>query len=310
MSGWFAMNRAMFSHPIFEGKPYRVAAWAWILGTAAWKDTSQDANGQAVTVKRGQLLTSYRQMSDKTGVPVQHLRTLINRLRGEHAIDTDTNTGRLLITIRNYDKYQSSGEPANTAKNTAATQQQHTKEQGNKVTTVEAKASLSAKADANAEISEAVKLFKQVAAAQGWPSIRILSKARQTALRARLREAGGIDGWREALRKAAASNHCNGDNDRGWLCNFDFLTQQKSFAKLMEGNYDNRTPKGTTRHTGASSPHDSLFAGFAQSACNDFGGSETGFSDDRGSEYPSNPQVGCGPSGDTSQPILRVIGSN
>lgn len=106
MNGWFAMNRAMFDHPIFAGKPDRIAAWAWIIATAAWKDTRQDANGKTVTVQRGQLLTSYRQMSAATGVSVKALRLLIERLQGEDAIGTDKGTGRLLITIRNYDKYQ------------------------------------------------------------------------------------------------------------------------------------------------------------------------------------------------------------
>lgn len=134
MNGWFAMNRAMFKHPIFKGKPDRVAAWAWMLATAAWRDVKQDAGGKIVTVKRGQLLTSYRQMSDATGVKIQPLRTLIKQLGGEHAISTDTNTGRLLITIRNYDKYQAPQSDSNTATNKQSTHDQHTKEQDNNLT--------------------------------------------------------------------------------------------------------------------------------------------------------------------------------
>lgn len=134
MNGWFAMNRAMFSHPIFKGRPERVAAWAWMLATAAWRDTNQDAGGKQVAVKRGQLLTSYRQMSEATGVPIQPLRTLINQLSASHAINTDTNTGRLLITIRNYDKYQTPPQDTNTGSNGQSTRDQHTKEQDNNKT--------------------------------------------------------------------------------------------------------------------------------------------------------------------------------
>ena len=135
MKGWFAMNRAMFEHPLFVGRPERVAAWAWMIAMAAWKETKQDANGKTITVKRGQLLTSYRQMSKATGVPVQPLRTLIEKLQGEGAINTDTSTGRLLVTISNYEKYQNADE----GKKRPATHEQHTsntqKEQGNKETT-------------------------------------------------------------------------------------------------------------------------------------------------------------------------------
>lgn len=131
MSGWFALNRGLFNHPIFAGNPERIAAWAWIVSTAAWKETRQDANGKTVTVKRGQILTSYRQISDATGVGVQVLRTLISRLEGERAINTDVTHGRLLITLCNYEKYQPTPTASNTAPNTAPTHDQHTKEKDN-----------------------------------------------------------------------------------------------------------------------------------------------------------------------------------
>ncbi len=121
MSGWFSINRAMLEHPIFEGQPLRVAAWVWLVGKAAWKDTKQNANGKTVEVKRGQILTSYRQMSAATGVPVQVLRTLVQRLTTDNTIATETNTGRLLITLCNYEKYQSQQHTLNTP----LTQEQH-----------------------------------------------------------------------------------------------------------------------------------------------------------------------------------------
>jgi hypothetical protein len=256
VSGWFAMKRGLHDHPIFKGQPLRVAAWSWMVATAAWKDTRQNAGGAVVTIRRGQLLTSYRQMSEATGVPVQVLRTLICQLRGEHAISTDTNTGRMLITICNYDKYQGGGDTDNKADNTASTQRQHTKEQENKRTTEEeAKASLSSGDDDESsppvrkprkpaspqhlnDIAEAVDAYNETAAAAGWPKVQVMSKPRRAALNARLLECGGLDGWRLALAKARASPHLCGDNDRGWRADFDFLTSQKKFAKLLEGSYD------------------------------------------------------------------------
>lgn len=108
----------------------------------------------------------------------------------------------------------------------------------------EAKASLSsgdeAKARREAEIDEAVSAFNDAARLAGWPSVKVLSKARRSAMAQRLRECGGIDGWRSAMARARASPHLTGQNDRGWVASFDFLTNQRSFAKLMEGNYDPR----------------------------------------------------------------------
>jgi hypothetical protein len=128
MSGWFAMKRGIHDHPLFYQQPERLFVWSWILAKAAWADTRQDAGGQTVTVKRGQLLTSYRQISNATGVGVKAIRNLVGRLQAESAIDTDKGTGRLLITIRNYERYQSRRGGEGTGEGTARAQQGHTKE--------------------------------------------------------------------------------------------------------------------------------------------------------------------------------------
>lgn len=123
--------------------------------------------------------------------------------------------------------------------------------------------------DANASLSElriAVDAFNATAADAGWPQCQRLSKAREAALKARLAECGGVDGWRIALAKARASPHLTGQNDRGWTASFDFLTQASSFAKLMEGNYDPRPRPDSARpayQRGPGGAHDSMVAGFA-----------------------------------------------
>lgn len=88
------------------------------------------------------------------------------------------------------------------------------------------------------EIAQAVSAYNVAAESAGWPQVKILSTSRRSALKARLKECGGIEGWHAALEKAQSSPHLTGQNDRGWTASFDFLTRQSSFAKLMEGNYD------------------------------------------------------------------------
>ena len=113
------------------------------------------------------------------------------------------------------------------------------------------------------EIAHAVTAYNATAEASGWPTVRILSKARRSALAARLREAGGLAGWEAALSRAQASPHCCGENARGWTANFDFLTRQSSFAKLMEGNYDPRNHAGRTDETRRGSGMVAAFAAVA-----------------------------------------------
>lgn len=122
----------------------------------------------------------------------------------------------------------------------------------------EAKASLSSGADKTAdvqpidEIAIAVSAYNASATVSGWPKVQVLNKTRRSALNARLKDCGGLDGWVTALAKAQASPHLCGHNNRGWTASFDFLTSQSGFTKLMEGNYDDRQSPQQNRHAAAS----------------------------------------------------------
>lgn len=88
------------------------------------------------------------------------------------------------------------------------------------------------------DVGEAVTLWNAMAACAGLPTVQRVTDTRRRAVRARLAECGGIDGWKVALGKVETSAFLCGDNDRGWKADFDFLLQAKSFTKLMEGAYD------------------------------------------------------------------------
>lgn len=94
------------------------------------------------------------------------------------------------------------------------------------------------------DISEAVRIYNETAAEFQWPQVQKLSKQRIAALNARLRESGGISGWADAINRAGNSAFLTGQTAKPFFANFDWLTKAGNFAKLMEGNYDNRTGKG------------------------------------------------------------------
>lgn len=115
--------------------------------------------------------------------------------------------------------------------------------------------------DANASSSEeatAVEKYNEAAARSGWSAVQRMSKPRLSALRARLRDAGGLDGWIAAIGKAEASDFLCGrrpGRDGPFFASFDFITQASSFTKLMEGNYDNRQqPERSQRQPSTDDP--------------------------------------------------------
>lgn len=97
------------------------------------------------------------------------------------------------------------------------------------------------------EIAKAVTAYNVAADRAGWPKVQKLSPARRQALRGRLKDAGGIEGWEHALTKAEGSNFLTGQTSKPFLASFDFITKSGNFIKIMEGNYDDKPNSQTGR---------------------------------------------------------------
>ena len=59
-----------------------------------------------ITVKRGQYVTSIADLSKITGLSVKQVRTSLNRLKETNEVAIQTNSKGSIITINNYDKFQ------------------------------------------------------------------------------------------------------------------------------------------------------------------------------------------------------------
>jgi hypothetical protein len=108
---WIAICADIAEHPVVGiHKPRHMAAWIWMLTTTAWKTTRREVAGKVVTVKRGQLVASRSYIAKKTGLSEQEVRTLLVKL-STHGMVSVCNQGTNVITICNYEKYQTS-QPA------------------------------------------------------------------------------------------------------------------------------------------------------------------------------------------------------
>jgi hypothetical protein len=86
------------------------------------------------------------------------------------------------------------------------------------------------------DLHEALSIFAEAADRNGWPKPQGAAGARAKALAARMAEAGGLDGWRDAVDRAEASSFL-----RGWRgFGLDWMLKPANFTKITEGNYDNR----------------------------------------------------------------------
>jgi hypothetical protein len=92
-----------------------------------------------------------------------------------------------------------------------------------------------------ADCEIAVSNWNRAAGEHGWPKVQRLTAARSKQLAGRIKEAGGLDGWQAALKKAGESDFLCGRNVAWSGFCFDWMTKAANFTKLMEGNYENRT---------------------------------------------------------------------
>jgi hypothetical protein len=120
--GWFKVKRGITKHPIFVGRPERLAVWLWLLDNVAWADTSVDVRGRVVQIRSGSVSVSERRISEETGVGYQVVRTLLGRLETEGMITQSTTQGRKVITLCNWGKYQHQPDQGNAKGNATLTQ--------------------------------------------------------------------------------------------------------------------------------------------------------------------------------------------
>lgn len=88
----------------------------------------------------------------------------------------------------------------------------------------------------------AIDDWNATASDTGLPAVQKITGGRRRLLEARLRDCGGLEGWRIALGKIRDSpfllGKLNGADHASWRADFDFIINEKHFTKLMEGGYD------------------------------------------------------------------------
>lgn len=73
-----------------------------------------------------------------------------------------------------------------------------------------------------------------------YPSIRDINGKRKQAVSARYKANPDLEVFRRLFEKAEASKFLQGNNDRGFKADFDFMVNASRFDRLLEGAYDDR----------------------------------------------------------------------
>lgn len=251
----------------------RFLEWEWYDQTSMvrlflhilLKANYEDKKWHGVVIKRGQLVTSFANLSAETGLSLQVIRSCLDKLQRTGEVNKQSTSQYTIITVCKYADYQQFEDAEQQTNNIQITSEQQAsnkrvtneQQQHKNIRKKEYKNiyTLSNERESDAVASEPKKASKDVVDFAGLISFfnRAMEQAkaiiprcqscegkRREFVRARIRE-HGMDKVYEMITKASESDFLNGKNDRGWIADFTWLFRPSNFQKVLEGNYDNRT---------------------------------------------------------------------
>jgi hypothetical protein len=238
VSGYVRIHRPLFEgHPAFRNCA-EAMAFAWLIVKAQWQPAKVRYKDRIIFLDRGQAAVSVRDFARAMDRDKAWIERLLKRLKSETMVTTRNETGVTVITICNYNEYQSDVGRCETVDETpgetGARQGRDTEQRIEEREEVKNSASQSV---ARQPVSEAVSVWNENAPHAGWPRINALSDKRRRHVASRLRD-HGLDGWKAAITRARISPYL-GHDPPSWFT-FNWIILPDNFLKLTEGNYDRR----------------------------------------------------------------------
>lgn len=106
-NGYIKLHRSMSSWRWYK-EPKTVLLWVHLLLNANYEPRAMADR----TIERGQIATSLSSLSEQTGLTIKEVRTSLDRLKKTGEISVYSNRHMTVITIAEYDRYQSDeGKP-------------------------------------------------------------------------------------------------------------------------------------------------------------------------------------------------------
>lgn len=125
--GYIKLNRNLLRWEWFDNNAALLVLVRLTL-KAAWRDTEY----QGVTLKRGQVITSLREIANENHITEQQTKTALSHLEATHKITREATKKFSIITLLDYDCFFEN----NTQNNQQTTHEQHTEQQTNNTPTL------------------------------------------------------------------------------------------------------------------------------------------------------------------------------
>ena len=255
--GWIQLHRSL-------------REWEWFTDVNAshlfiyclLRANHKDVKWRGIAIGRGQFVTSLDTISKETGLSVMQVRTAIKKLVLTNELTNQSTNINRLITVTNYNKYQSDNKPDNKP----LTKQQQTSNKA--VTTDNNKNNNNNENNNNKDIGDSIESTHPQQMIDIWNNKvqtvltggKILNtKARVAKLKLRLKEYcnNNLDDWSAYCEQIASTPFLMGDNNRQWKISIDWALEPKNITKIIENNYE----RANTKPAESSNPHSNFTKG-------------------------------------------------
>ena len=127
MTGWISLHRSIQKHWLFEEKRKfsRFEAWIDILLMVNHTDNKVMHDGDVITVKRGQRITSLRQLGDRWSWSITKVDKYLRTLESDGMLVVKKDTKKTVLTVVNYDDYQDGDFKKRHRKDSEKTEKKH-----------------------------------------------------------------------------------------------------------------------------------------------------------------------------------------
>ena len=132
--GWIKLSRKILSWEWFQDRN-TLQVWIYLLASASFRDGAF----QGVAIRRGDVVTSYSSIAKSCHLTVRNVRTAINHLKSTGEVTSKPYRKFQVISIVNYDSYQSKVTGKLTGKRQASDRQVTPLEESKKVRSKEKK---------------------------------------------------------------------------------------------------------------------------------------------------------------------------
>ncbi len=106
MEGWIKLHRKLLDNPIIVKDSDYLSVWIYVLLNATHKEYDTLFQGKRITLKKGQLITGRKSISEKLKINESKVQRILKTLENEQQIKQQKGNKNRLITILSWDKYQ------------------------------------------------------------------------------------------------------------------------------------------------------------------------------------------------------------